>query len=77
MKNKCKIEKVGDSHFAVTYQSVTSTELEELPEVKAYIDSQFPDQKVTFEERSMEEPSDKGKYWHIKPNTPKGNGRRS
>ena len=53
------------------------TELEELPEMIAYIDSQFPDQKVTFEERSMEEPSDKGKYWHIKPNTPKGNGRRS
>ena len=66
MKNNCKIEKVGDSHFAVTYQSVTPTELEELPEVKAYIDSQFPDQEVTFEERHMAELSDKGKYWHIK-----------
>jgi hypothetical protein len=62
MKEKCKIEKVGDSHFAVTYQSVTPTELEELPEIKAYIDSQFPDQEVTFEERLMHEPSDKGKY---------------
>ena len=66
MKTKCKIEKVGDSHFAVTYQSLTPSELEELPEIKTYIDSQFPDQKVTFEERIMAEPSDKGKYWHIK-----------
>jgi hypothetical protein len=64
---EAKIEREGESHFAVTYQCLSLSELKRLPEIRAYIRDNFPDRQVIFEECTKDREKDRGRFWLIKP----------